>query len=175
MGSKPQSQWWSRWRRWKGERSHLKSSQSALCIRLANPYLEGGLEGFSAAWPGPAISSTISTSQHPQPKLPTHFNAALHLHTTLLPCPCTELLVPQQFQSHTALPRLPHLILLLSLLVTTCTNSAFWGSGCQHGEGHPPPLTFTLYFCFLFDSLRENFNCLRIPYQSQWFYSWFSC
>lgn len=45
-------------------------------------------------------------------------------------------------------------------------------SGCQHGEGHPP-LTFTLYFCFLFGSLRENFNCLRIPYQPQWFYSWF--
>lgn len=132
MGSNPQSQWWSRWRHWKGERSHLKLSLSAPCRRLANPYLEKGLESFSCYLAG---KKKTCYPQFSLPLAPTSTSSPgcqliLMLLSILTPPCCHGPALTCWSHSNSS----PTQLLACSSLAlpplagTTYTNSALWGS-----------------------------------------------
>lgn len=136
------------------------------------------LQYISKLLPGKGTEGQFSYLVLSQASLPAHFNPALHLHITPLTCLCSEMLVTQLFQSHTALPSPLHLglqvclalypLVVNHLTLTLPVHLVFWGMVAVSMQ-KVTLLSFdvhSMFPFFLFDFLQENFNCLRVPYQS---------
>lgn len=146
VSSKPQSQWWSRWRYWKGEGGHLKLSQSALCSTLANSYLDKGLKGSSHTWscPRPVCQLVLIllctfTSSCWHASAARCWSHSYSSPTELCPVPTPwpaglpSALSPCCYPSH---------------INSASTSCILRHGGCQHVESHSSLLWCSLYVSF---------------------------